>query len=232
MAMDFYLAMTAAEFSVCPHFPEKIGWLACHFSPSGPGLSNIPKALPPGAVLLLDDSTPFQNHRIQYILQQLQEIIDALQIRAVILDLQRPNVPGVHALTELLQKELPCPVAAPPGYTPAHAPVFLPPCPLYRPLKKHLQPYLGREIWLDAAPLPVQLVLTSKGCGAGGPSAGALARTPHREQALHCHYGITLENDRAIFTFTRNSQELQDWFREAEQLGVHAVIGLYQEFRT
>ena len=68
MAIACYLAMTAAEFSVCTSLPPHIGWLACHFSSSGPGLSNMPKALPPDSVLIVDDSTPFHDHRADVIL--------------------------------------------------------------------------------------------------------------------------------------------------------------------
>ena len=89
MAIACYLAMTAAEFSVCTNLPPQIGWLSCHFSPSGPGLSNIPKGLPPDSVLILDDSMPFHDHKADVILRQLQEAVAAMKIRGVILDFQR-----------------------------------------------------------------------------------------------------------------------------------------------
>ena len=140
MAIACYLAMTAAEFSVCTDLPSRIGWLSCHFSPSGPGLSNIPKALPPDSVLILDDSMPFHNHKADVILRQLQEAVAAMKIRGVILDFQRQKHQDVATLVSILQQELPCSVPAPPEYAVSGA-VFLPPCPLYRPLETHLSPF-------------------------------------------------------------------------------------------
>ena len=57
MAMEPYLAMTAGEIRGASVLPRRTGWLSCHFSPSGAGLSNLPVALPPGSLLILDDST-------------------------------------------------------------------------------------------------------------------------------------------------------------------------------
>ena len=62
MAITPFLAMTAAEMrniSVCP---PKIAWMACHFSPYGLGLSNMPKDLPSNSLLIVDDYTPPSGH--------------------------------------------------------------------------------------------------------------------------------------------------------------------------
>ena len=58
MAIAPFLAMTAAETRNHSVLPPKIAWMACHFSPYGLGLSNLPQRLPPHALLLLDDITP------------------------------------------------------------------------------------------------------------------------------------------------------------------------------
>ena len=47
MAITPFLAMTAAEFRKKEDLPDKIAWMACHFSPYGLGLSNLPQRLPP-----------------------------------------------------------------------------------------------------------------------------------------------------------------------------------------
>ncbi len=231
MAIACYLAMTAAEFSACDHLPAHIGWLACHFSPSGPGLSNIPKDLPANSLLILDDSAPFHNHQPEVILRQLQEAVAALQVRAVILDLQRPNDPGVQNLVSILQKQLPCSVPAPPQYSPGKSPVFLPPCPLNLPLERHLASYQGREIWLDAAPLPVQITITAQGCTSQTLPIAQLSDAAHWEPELHCNYKIVIQDDRVIFTLSRNADSFCGWLKNAEELGVTAAIGLYQELK-
>lgn len=231
MAIACYLAMTAAEFFTCEHLPANIAWLACHFSSSGPGLSNIPKSLPSHSVLMIDDSTPFQNHDPEYIVQQLQEAISAFDIQTILLDFQRASNPDVQTLVSMLQRALPCPVAAPPEYAQGDSPVFLPPCPLSKPLTAHLSPYRGRQIWLDAAPLPMQITVTAGGCTYHTLPVGLSWDTPHYESALHCNYSICIQDDQIIFTLRRDADAFRDWLQEAASLGVSAAIGLYQEWR-
>ena len=230
MAIACYLAMTAAEFSACNNLPAHVGWLACHFSPSGPGLSNLPKNLPPQSLLIIDDSTPFHEHQSDVILRQLQEIISALDVHAVLLDFQRPSTPDVQKLVAVLQEQLSCQVLAPPQYVTDHSPLFVPPCPLNIPLEKHLAPYQGREIWLDVAPLPVQITVTEKGTATQLLQIDQFQNTFHREPTLHCNYHIAVYDDRVEFSLTRDSQALQCWLEKAQALGVAATVGLYQEW--
>lgn len=226
MAIEMYLAMTAAEFSTCEQFPERVAWLACHFSSSGPGLSNIPKSLPAHSLLMVDDSTPFQNHEPECIIRQLREAVSALEAQAVILDFQRPYDGDLQALVLKLQNELPFPVAVPPEYAQGDCPVFLPTCPLNKPLKNHLAPYQGRSVWLDISPLPARITVTPR--GSHYEVLKDISNTLHWESNLHCHYNIDIEDERIVFTLAR---DFESWLTEAEKLGVSAAIGLYQEFR-
>ena len=226
MAIACYLAMTASEFSVCTRLPSHIGWLACHFSSFGPGLSNLPKVLPADSVLILDDSTPFQDHNVDVILAQLQEAVSTMQLRAILLDFQREKNPELQELVAALQGELPCTVAAPGEYASKNHPVFVAPCPLNRPLREHLAPYRDSPIWLDISPLPAKITLTPEGCHY--EALKEISHTPHWEPHLHCHYNIAIAENRIVFALVR---ELESWLTEAEKLGVSAAIGLYQEFR-
>ena len=228
MAIACYLAMTAAEFSTCEQLPAHIAWFSCHFSPSGTGLSNIPKSLPTHSLLMVDDSTPYQDHQPELILHQLQEAIAASDVQAVILDFQRPHDAHVQALVSMLQQGLPCPVAAPPEYAKGDSPVFLPPCPLNKPLKAHLSPYQGRLVWLDAAPLPMQITVTGGGSQYQELTTQAISKMPHWEPDLCCHYNIAMKEDRIVFTLSRDHE---CWLAAAEALEVTAAIGLYQEWR-
>ena len=56
MALPLYLAQTALEMGG-NSLPGRLAYMACHFSPGGQGLSNVPELLPSGAILILDDST-------------------------------------------------------------------------------------------------------------------------------------------------------------------------------
>ena len=71
MAIAPFLAMTGAEMRNNSFLPEKIAWMACHFSPYGLGLSNLPRSLPPGSLLMVDDITPIGKHDPSIILDQL-----------------------------------------------------------------------------------------------------------------------------------------------------------------
>ena len=77
MPIPCYLALTAAEFANANQLPEKIAWMACHFSCYGTGLSNFPEDLPGGSVIILNDRTPPDKHDPQRILEQLQQLVEA-----------------------------------------------------------------------------------------------------------------------------------------------------------
>ena len=231
MAIACYMAMTAAEFSTCTNLPAHIGWLACHFSPSGPGLSNIPKALPPDSLLIIDDSSPFECHQSDFILEQVQELIATMKISAVILDFQRSGNPAVKELVSFLQTNLSCPVAAPPQYTSENFPVFLSPCPLNLPLEKHLAPFKERTIWLDATPCPLEITITEQGSAYHTLPNNAPDYMHHWDSALRCNYNIMVDANRIVFILGRNDYAFQKWLDKAEELGVSGVVGLYQEWK-
>ena len=88
MALPLYLALTAAEFQNCSSLPEHAAWMACHYSPYGLGLSNIPKDLPQGSMLILNDRTPPCRHDPELIARQLGEIAERFQCGGVLLDFQ------------------------------------------------------------------------------------------------------------------------------------------------
>ena len=83
MPLPIYLAMTAAEFRQNPAISGKIGWMACHFSPYGTGLSNCPTELPPGSMLILNDRTPVCGHDPALIAAQLAEMATQLNCSRV-----------------------------------------------------------------------------------------------------------------------------------------------------
>ena len=111
MAIRPFLAMTAAEIAGNSALPERIAWMACHFSPFGLGLSNLPKELPPGSLLMVDDITPIHGHDPQIILEQLSFCAENLKCSGIVLDFQRPDCEETSSLVNMLTQILPCPVA-------------------------------------------------------------------------------------------------------------------------
>ena len=82
MAIPLYLAMTAREFRICKTVPANMAWMACHFSPYGTGLSNLPTSLPPGSMIILNDRTPICGHDPELIAAQLKELLKSCMLPA------------------------------------------------------------------------------------------------------------------------------------------------------
>ena len=227
MALPRYLAQTAAEMAGNPHSGNP-AWMACHFSSGGRGLSNLPEMLPAGAMLILDDSTPLDGHDPALIAAQLSEVIAGQRCESLLLDFQRPQIPGQQELAELLAASLPCPVGVSDIYARAlSCPVFLSPVPPDQRLSDHLAPWQGREIWLEAALEGITLTLTESGC-----FPEALYDFPEdglEEDTLHCHYTVGTTAESAIFRLWRTRADLENLLKEAETLGITKAIGLWQE---
>ena len=232
MAIRPFLAMTAAEIRSTQTLPAKIAWMACHFSPYSTGLSNLPKKLPPGSMVILDDITPIRGHDPETIARQLLRPLEALECSAVLLDFQRPGYEEAAALAQHLSGALPCPVGVSSLYGKGlNCPVFLPPAPPDTSLADYLSPWKGREIWLELAGEGETIVLTSAGAEASSLPAAAHFSGGHRDERLHCHYRIQVEEDRACFTLLRTQEDLWDLLRQEEALGVTRAVGLYQQLQ-
>lgn len=230
MALERYLAMTAAEFSAAERLPARVAWMGCHFSPYGPGLSNLPETLPAGSVILVDDWNPMSGHDAGVIARQLKDLCTRLSPRGILLDLQRPPCPETQALTDSLTAELPCPVAVTEPYAAGRScPVFLSPPPPHRPLGEVLAPWEGRQLWLDGALMSQCATVTEAGCSVRDTEPLPPEAYPHLDSRLHCRYGIRTEPDRITFFLRRDRPLLETLLEEADRLGVCLSLGLYQE---
>lgn len=229
MALPLYLAMTGLEMRANSDLPENSGYMACHFSPYGTGLSNCPSRLPEGAMLILNDRIPCCGHDHQLITNQLIELVEHFRCSCILLDFQRPGSEETAALAKKIAGSLPCPVGVSELYAQGlDCPVFLPPLPLDMPIAEYLAPWQGREIWLDAALDGAVLTLTETGC-ASVPLPYPQLDDGHPEETLHCHYTIQTSSDTARFTLFRTWEDLQSLLIEAQVHGVTRAVGLWQE---
>ena len=228
MALPLYLAMTAAEIRGNSTLPSRLGYMACHFSPYGTGLSNLPGALPDNAMLILNDRTPIHGHDPELICAQLESLITGLQCECILLDFQRPECEETLLLAEKLCT-LPCPVGISACYAAdLDCPVFLPPVPPDVPLPEYLHPWERREIWLEAALDGMEITLTETGY------SSIPLPYPHcfpgfSDSKLHCHYCAKTSADSVKFTLSRTREDLDALLLEAESLGVTHAVGLWQE---
>lgn len=230
MAIAAFLAMTAAEILSVSLLPPKIAWMACHFSPYGTGLSSLPEALPEGSLLILNDRIPWQGHDPDRIAAQLQEVTESLSCHGLLLDFQRPGVPEVAELVHLLCTHLPCPVGVAEAYcADLSCPVFLPPVPLQQPVEEYLQPWQGREIWLELALNAEEILLTPEGAVTSPLPPWDIPEPIHHDTQFHYHYSVKLEENSARFTLSRTREDLEALLKEAAQHGVTMAAGLWQE---
>ena len=230
MGIPLYLAMTASELSAADSLPERIGWMACHFSAYGSGLSNFPASLPPDSLLIVNDRIPIFGHDPAVICKQIQKLLTQFDLKRILLDFQRPGEAETETLVAHLTQQLPCITAVSEGYAgKGDYPVFLPPPALHCPLNEYLQPWKGREIWLEAATACAGYTVTQEGCRIHPELFVDDDTLPHEDNALHCRYGLEIQDTSAHFLLQRGKKEVDTLLKEAQALGVTAAVGLFQD---
>jgi len=234
MGISRYLAMTAAEMETFS-LPDKntLAYMACHFSPYGTGLSNIPVLLPPGAMLILNDRTPIHGHDPQRIAQQLLQALEKLRFGSILLDFQRPDQPELPSLCRTLVTQLPCPVGVSEPYADAlDCPLFLPPLPLDQPLEEYITPHKGREIWLDIATEAACITVAESGSRMEYLSFSLPPEETFLDESLHCRYRAEVLENEIKFSLWRDLEQLEALAEEAQTLGITKCIGLHQQLCT
>lgn len=230
MTFPLYLALTAAEFGKISPLPAGCAWMACHFSCYGTGLSNCPTTLPPGSMLILNDRTPPCGHDPELIARQLSQLVQEQNASCVLLDFQRCDDEETAHIAKAVTAAVPCPVGVAEPYAwETDGPVFLPPPPLHQPLESYLQPWDGREIWLEAALDSEQITVTANGSRFSPGGLDPHGQTCFDEETLHCRYWIQLSDTQAVFSLWRTPEHLNTLLTQAQALGVTKVVGLYQE---
>ena len=229
MAIPLYLAMTAAEFGSKADLPAKPAWMACHFSPYGTGLTNLPRQLPKGSLLILNDRTPAHGHDPARIAATLEEVLLKWECSGLLIDFQRQDCAEAAQIAAALVK-LPCPTAVSDLYAKGlDCPVFVSAPPLRTPLSEYLAAWKDREIWLEAALEGEIAAVTEKGSSFSALPTGEMPECPLTDDAVHCHSRIEVDPAQIRFTLRHTREELNALLQEAEALGVKQAVGLYQE---
>lgn len=229
MEIPLYLSMTAAEFAHCRNFPARTAWMACHFSPYGTGLTNLPDILPKGSLLILNDRTPVHGHDPTQIRQELANTVATLDCSGILLDLQRPNCPETKAIIRQVLT-LSCPVCVSDIYGKGlDCPIFLPPIPLTQSPEEYFAQWKGREIWLDVAAECAVFTVSKTGCHQ--QPCDPPKKLPFREEHLCCHYRTELQVDVASFYLHRTKEDLRDLLNRCAAFGVTTGVGLWQELK-
>ena len=226
-----YLAMTAADFQKYSTFPKKCAWMSCHFSSYSKGLSNLPQALPAGAMLILDDSTSPSGHDPDTVLHQLQAAVNTHICSCVLLDFQKPKSEETAAMATHLAKGLSCSVGISHLYAKELAcAVLLPPIPPDIPLAEHIQPWRGRKIWLELAMDVMGYRVSKAGSQPFHPTH--LPETHLVDRPLCCHYAMEQYDDHIDFILWRTAEDLTLLMEQANKSDISQFVGLWQELHS
>ena len=229
MFSEIFLAMTAVEAKKA--LPDRVCFMSCRFSPYSAGLTNLPSELPPNSMLLLDDSMPPAGHDPKTVIEQLCGLVKQFSVCGVLLDFQREKTEVSNSMVHAILQALPCPVAVTEDYArDLGCLVFLSACPANVALEKYLQPW-KQGVYLEIAPSRMQIAVTEDGASTVYLSAGETESLVFYDERLCCHYKTEVFENRAVFTFQRNREDLEKLIQKAQDLGVVATVGLYQELR-
>ncbi len=231
MAIRQFLAMTPGEILGAAVLPENLGWMGCRFSSSGRGLTEIPKALPKGSLLIITDETPPVGHDPIQICEEAAGVAEKLGCCGILLDFQRPNHPENRTIAAELSQNASCPVAISEAYADGiDCPVFLSPVPPHVPPEAYFQPWRGREIWLELALDGVDIAVTKDGSSFTPVPYPSAAEHMHRDDLLCCHYSTEVSPEVIRFHLLRTKEDVQDLLNICEPFHVTTAVGLYQEF--
>ena len=226
MANQPYLAMTAAEFLSCASLPPKVAWMACHFSPYGRGLSNIPRELPKDSILILNDRIEPQGIDPQLVAQQLKQAVQALECYSVLLDFQRPGNELTQAVAEAVCNALPYPVAVSSSYAKElRCAVFLPPPGLREDIAAYFAPWQARELWLEVYDQWETVTVMSEAVQCNAEAPEVPPHLPHYDGAQNCRSALELLDDRAVFTLHRGIELWQN-----SEYPITNLIALWQDY--
>lgn len=232
MEIPLYLAMTAAELQSAITVPPQLAWMACHFSAYGTGLSNIPRMLPPGSMLMLNDRTPICGHDPVLVAQALCNASQILKCDSILLDFQREACPELYGIVEAVLERAPCPVGVSCLYASNFdCQVLVPPIPPHTLPAEALASWEGRELWLELSSEGTLISVTENGSQYTPLPHYRPENNGHWEQELHCHYEITVEDDRVLFQLGRNEDDQISLLNTVKALGVTRGLRLWQETR-
>lgn len=230
MSLRFFLAMTEAEIRSCSALPRNLAYMACHFSPYGCGLVNIPDRLPPNSLLIVNDRVPVVRHDPQLVARQLLNAVQKMRLFGVLMDLQIPENSQTAQIVQQVTSTLPCPVAVTEAYADGlSCPIFGAP-PVYTSLKNYKESKKDRPLWLETFQETTLLTISSTGCkaSAGDPLSGK----HFFDEALHCKYQFCINKEYAHFTLSRQVDDIPGYLQLAASLGIDIAVGLYQQFRN
>lgn len=228
MALPLYLAMTREEISL-HSLPSLPAYMACHFSPYGRGLQDLPENLPNGSMLILNDRIPPWKQDPLLVAKELSQAAENLSCSGILMDFQQPQNPLLREVVQQVCQVLSLPCAVTENYANEASCGVLIAAPLpNQPLSSKISGWEGRDLWLETAPETVRYTITRDTCHFQQWEEPA-SDFPHCDPRLCCRYQIEVKTDHAIITLCRIWEDLQALLAQAEELGFTRAVGLYQQ---
>lgn len=238
MPIPIYFAMNRQELERCRTAPPNTAWMACHFSQADAGLSNLPPALPPGSILILNDRVPWSGNDAALCTEQLLSTALRLQCAGLLLDFERVATPAVLHLAEVLQNAagqagIPC--AAPASYLASGGTLFHPPA-LCCAAPGSLAPKSETPVWLDLTPTGCCVTVTENGASVAPANPELLAQSAgqapiFRDCVRHCHYYSRVEGHAVQFFLYETPGDCMEKCQSSDTTHIALAVALYQEFR-
>lgn len=229
MEIPMFLAMTAGEVSGAEELPPHLAWMACHFSPYGTGLSNIPRSLPKGSMLMLNDRMPPDWHDPELAADMLVDVAKRLECSCILLDFQRPENAKTASVVEAVLKQADRPVGVSSCYAEGlSCPVLVPPVPPHLTPEEYLIPWKGREIWLEWSLMGTEIEVTAEGSRYTSLPQFVPSEKAHFDDELGCRYDICVEEERVVFRLGRLPQDIDVVMEKSQECGVALRVGLWQ----
>ena len=227
MKTIFYLAMTAQELSIYQN-PALTAYMACHFSPYGSGLADLPESIPEGAMVILNDRIPMLHHDCHLIASQLA----SLSCESILLDLQNTQPQKANALIDAILQAVRVPEGVSEQYAAEH------PCAVFLPARdadldpfKACEAWPDREIWMDLSPGFVTYRIDYH--GSQRTRECMFMDTPiHPDSGLLCHYSSMMTEAEAMFSLYRTWEDIAGILEKGKKMGVTRGIGLFREWQS
>lgn len=227
MDLQCYIATTAEEMRTLSKLPTHPAWMACHFSPYGTGIINLPRGLPQDSMVILNDRIPPSGHNKSLIADQLNSI----QCSCYLLDFQVPGIRETEEIAVFLTERLEKPVAISEAYQHcSKGPMLLNLFP-HQSLSTSIKTLGNRDIWLEVTTDTESLTVSKTDCNWDYLPASDTALFRHTSIRLHSQYEFRIHDDCAKFLLKRDIPQIRSLLKEADRLHIKKAVGLYQQLQ-
>ena len=226
MDIKCYIAMTEAEIYSAPKLPQHTAWMACHFSPYGTGLTNLPRRLPENAMVILNDRIPPSGHDMV----EIADTLNSINCNCYLLDFQIPKKKETEILVQYLSSQLRKPAAVSEYYSHCTNGPILAGLSPHRKVSDIIHDHSDREIWLELTTDIQMLSVYSDHTESISMNTGKQWKKYIAWDGICSRYHIELFDDHVDYYFSRTIPQIKQHLSQIDQTKITKAIALYQQF--